>query len=604
MGAHYRKLWAVGLGFALLGCEDFTDLNVVNENNPETERTLATPADLEALIGGTFLTYWDGTQHRSPFGSLSVMADEGSVSWGNWGMNDNGFEPRRAYNNSSTYRYRFVNQTPWDNMYGALSAAADGLIAINEGVEIGAGGEDNPRAIAFAKFVQGVSLGWLALQFDQAIIFDETVDLLAAVAGDFEFVPYPQVMTAALTKMDEAIALATANTFTLKSDWIGGLALTNTEFVQVMHSFKARLLTHVARSPAEAANINWQAVIDEVNAGITDDLVLVGDPGNTWWSVWTWRATEAETWMRADYKSFGYTDTSGEYINWLSTPVADRQEFEMLTPDLRIWGCGIDGDLGGQCRSVDGSTSRNARLNPDEQLGQAGDQEPGLYFRFFGSSPFSSNRGTFVFSMYHHWRWEDVFEEREGPLRHILTEEMDLLRAEAFIQLGNLAAARDIINATRVPAGLVAVDVDGAPCPAVLDGQAGRRLCDLMDQLIYEKRMETMNTNSGGAYFERRRWGNPASTSSHHRGLVEGTPHQFPVAGTELEVLQLPTYTFGGVGNEGVPGPNIGIEGMSRMTARYEDFYTFEPGMTLKEKLAFIEEHFRDKGSDLLTRYH
>lgn len=601
MGGQYRKLWAMGLALALFGCESLTDLEVINQNNPETERTLATAADLENLIGGTFLTYWNGTQHLYPYGTMTVAADENTASWGNWGMRDQGFEPRPVFNNSSTYSNRFVNQTPWNAMYGALSAAADGIIALTPesegggGVEIGTDGKDNPRAIAFAKFVQGIALGWLALQFDQAIIFDEDVDLAAAAGGAFEFVPYPQVLTAALTKLDESAKLAAANSFTLNPAWMAGLDLSSSELIQVIHSFKARLMTHWARSPAEEATIIWADVLNEISLGITDDLVLTNDPARKWWSVYTWWGTEGGTWNRADYKSIGFLDESGGYISWLATPVADRDEFEMNTPDLRIWGCGIDGDLGGQCRSVDGSTSRSARIGGT--TGQANDQEPGLYFRFFGASPFPANRGTMVWSMYHHWRYEDVFQIREGPIRHITMEEMDLLRAEAYIRTGQPALAMDIINDTRNDAGLVDVDVNGAPCPPVLP------TCDLMDQLIYEKRMETWNTNTGGAYFDRRRWGLPASTSTHHRGLVEGTPVQYPVPGQELEVLQLPTYTFGGVGSEGVPGPNIGIEGMPRMTARYEDFYTFERGMTLREKLAFIEEHFRDKRSDLLTRY-
>ena len=601
MGGQYRRLWVVGLALAVFGCDSLTDLEVTNQNNPETERTLATAADLESLIGGSYLTLWDGTQHSSPFGTLAVQADEGSASWGNWGMRDNGFEPRAVWNNSPTYGSRGVNQTPWNAAYGALSAAADGLIAIDAGVEIGTDGDDNPRAIAFAKFVQGMSLGWLATQFDQAIIFDEAVDLAAAAAGAFVFEPYPAVMTAAIAKLDEAAALAAANSFTLDGNWFGNLALSSSEFVQVINSFKARYMAHVARSPAEGAAVNWAGVITAINAGITEDLVLETRPAFTWWSRWTRHANEGGTWMRADYKAIGFEDTSGGYIDWLATPVGDRQEFEMLTPDLRIWGCGEDGDLGGQCRAVDNTTSRSARIN--RNVGEAGDQEPGLYFRFFGNSPFPANRGTMVWSMYHFWRYEDVFQDDEGPMKHISMQEMELLRAEAHIQMGNLGAARDIINVTRLAAGLVAVDVNGAPCPAVVDGNGGRRLCDLMDHLIYEKRLETWNTNTGGAYFDRRRWGLPANTGSHHRGLVEGTPVHYPVPGEELEVLELPTYTFGGVGSEGVPGPSIGIQGMARMTARYEDFYTFEPGMTLREKLDFVEEHFRSGAADLLTRY-
>ena len=582
----------MGLALAFLGCDSLTDLDVVNENNPETERVLATAQDLEALIGGSYLTYWNGSQHYRPFGLLNVIGDENSVSWGNWGMNDAGFEPRRAFNNSPTYSYQNATSRPWDRMYGALSAAADGLTAIGEGLEIGAGGKDTPRAIAFAKFVQANSLGWLAQLFDKAIIFDENVDLAAAAAGDFEFVPYGEVMTAALTKMDEAIDIASKNTFTIKGDWFGEITPTSAEFVRIMHSLKARMIAGNARSLAEGNAINWANVLSEINAGITEDLVLEGDP-ITWWSAWTDAANDGNTWSRSDYKAIGFMDESDGYKDWLATPVAMRQEFEMDTRDLRIWGCGIEGDAdpGNQCRSADGSTSRNARIGGD--IGQANDQEPGLYFRFYGSSPFRVSRGLMVFSMYMYWRYEDNFVDLEGPMKHISMEEMDLLKAEAYLQTNQAALAMAIINGTRVSrGGLPAVDVNGQPCPVALP------TCDLMDHLIYEKRIEAWNTNTGSSYFDRRRWGDPAPTGSHHRGMVEFSPLHFPVPGRELEVLELPTYTFGGPGGA---SPDMGS--MAKMTARYDDMYAFERDMTLQEKLAFVEDHFRDGRDRLLTRY-
>ena len=36
----FRHLWLVGLALALVGCEDLTDLEVVNENNADAERAL------------------------------------------------------------------------------------------------------------------------------------------------------------------------------------------------------------------------------------------------------------------------------------------------------------------------------------------------------------------------------------------------------------------------------------------------------------------------------------------------------------------------------------------------------------------------------------
>ena len=206
MRRNNSRLWVVGLALAFFGCEGLTNLDVINENNPETQRALESPEDVEALIGGTFLTYWDGTQHSSPFAALSTAFEEGTSSWGNFGMRDYSSEPRVVYNNSSSYGNRGTNNTPWNAMYAALSSTSDGITAINEGLKIGIDGGDNTRALAYAKFVQGLSLGWLALEFDKAIIFDEDVDLAAAAAGEFEFEPYTAVMTAALVKLDAAIA--------------------------------------------------------------------------------------------------------------------------------------------------------------------------------------------------------------------------------------------------------------------------------------------------------------------------------------------------------------------------------------------------------------
>jgi len=103
-----------------------------------------------------------------PSWGLGVAADEGTSSWGNCGMQDISCEPRTPFPNTTAYGYRGVVQTPWYAMYDIISAVNDGLRAINEGIEIGDGGEHNPRAIAFARFTQGLAHGYLALQFDRA----------------------------------------------------------------------------------------------------------------------------------------------------------------------------------------------------------------------------------------------------------------------------------------------------------------------------------------------------------------------------------------------------------------------------------------------------
>jgi hypothetical protein len=64
--------------------------------------------------------------------------------------------------------------------------------------------------------------------------------------------------------------------------------------------------------------------------------------------------------------------------------------------------------------------------------------------------------------------------------------------------------------------------------------------------------METYLLCSGCSYFDRRGFGPVAPTGpSFHHGLVEGTPLHYAPPGVELQVLQKPLYTYGGVGNEG-----------------------------------------------------
>ena len=531
-------------------------------------------------------------QHDSPFGAASTMAEEGTASWGNWGMRDLSSEPRTAYNNDPSYAFSGVAETPWQSLYAVLSSAADGITAINNGVEIGDGGVDSPRALAFAKFNQGIALSFLGIWYDQAFVFDENVN----PGGDLTLEPYGVVMAAGLAKLDQAITMAEGNSFTLPPGWMNGITPSNSELAQIMRSYKARYMASVARTPTERDAVNWNDVLANINAGITGDLVLQSSPDGVWFSRMTLHATDGGTWMRADYKTIGWTDESGGYINWLASPVADRDQFELDTRDLRIWGCGPSGDAapGNQCRSVDGSTSRNARLGGTD--GEPNDQEPGLYFRFYGPAPHPASRGTYHWSMYHHWRYEDTFQNRLGPMPHITVLEMDLLQAEAYIRLGQEALAVPIINATRTAnGGLPEISLADLQCPPV------KPACTLMDQMIYEKRMETFNTGPLLAFTDRRGWG-PLSPSGpdHHQGPVEGTPLHMPVPGRVLAELGLLNYTFGGVGNE--LGSSAAATISRAVPARGIYAFSTDPGISVLGKLRYLREAQLDERRRALRR--
>ncbi len=64
------------------------DLEVVNLNDPDRVRAISQPGDVEALISGSFSSWW-GSGHYSRAGIMqSGMADYWSSSWGNFAMRD------------------------------------------------------------------------------------------------------------------------------------------------------------------------------------------------------------------------------------------------------------------------------------------------------------------------------------------------------------------------------------------------------------------------------------------------------------------------------------------------------------------------------------
>jgi hypothetical protein len=170
---------------------------------------------------------------------------------------------------------------------------------------------------------------------------------------------------------------------------------------------------------------------------------------------------------------------------------------------------------------------------------------------------------------------------------------MDLLRAEAILQTGGtLATAQAIIDQTRVTNGGL---------PSIV----GATTQQTWEALWYEQNIEEFMVAGSMAYFRKR--GTQALASgqnTHNWGHVTGTPLHYPVAGKELEILQLATYTFGGAGNEmGPVGPGVLA---SPVSVSPNLVYAFEAGMSVKEKLDFVREQLHERLDDPvvgLTRY-
>lgn len=498
----------------LLGACD--DLDVSNPNEPDADRALATSGDVEALVASAYKSYFQPAQQYWPGNMLSTAADHHTSSWGNFAMRTMGSEPRTEFNNSPSFTYAFANEFAWTSCYAALAAVGDAFRAM-ENVEL-----DNPtRARAFGRFVQGVCHGYLALIYDQAAIVDETVQLdpQNPVQTAPELVPYDQVMSAALGYLDQAIQIAENNDFTLPSSpWIKGAERDSDDLARIAHSYAARFMAGVARSPDERASVDWEAVISHVDQGIEDDLMVDGSAADGWWSGIKTLGADYTVWARVDMRQIGAADTSGAWESWMATPVADRQPFVIQTPDQRF-------------PSTDTTAAE------------------GQYFGFLPYNVFRPGRGTYHFSFYYDHRYEAYAESCNfcwfGMIPEITKTEMDLLKAEGLMRTGSEGQAAEIINRTREDnGGLEPVTANGVPdanscVPQNADGSCG----DLMDALIYEWGVEVFQVSSGLAWFHDRGWGQ----------LVSGTPIHMPVPGSELEVLRKDIYTFGGDGGGAAP---------------------------------------------------
>ncbi len=515
-----RKLTLPAFALALMvgfsGCE----LSVQNPNQADRLRALASPDDVETLISSTYQQYWGVTHYwRSNALAFNHMSSRHTATWGNFGMNDLGREPREALPNTPSYRWAYVFEVPWQDNYAAISAASDGIAAIDAGLEIGDGGERNPRALAFAKFNQALSRCNIALWFAQAFIVDETVDL----AGDLQTVPYDQFMSYALAKFDEAIAVARGNSFTLEEGWLNGNPLSNNDFADLMVSYKARCRANLPRTDAEAATVDWNAVRADAQNGL-GQLIITGEDASSdtpWWDGIKSLGTENATWHRMHMDWAGMADNSGNYQAWRALPTESRTPVTITTDDLRY-----------------------PRNNVD--------QEEGLYHRYNATIIFRPERGTYRQSFYGDFRHDAYLNSCSfcyfGPIQEMIPVEMDLLVAEAALRSGDVATAVAMVNQTRVGNGGLPPVVDGGTVPGGANCVPKKRFdvsgtCgDLKDAVIYEHMEEIFQVSGGLEFWSIRRFDM----------LPSGTALHMPIPASDLEVLQRDIYTFGG--DPGAPG--------------------------------------------------
>jgi len=523
---------------AILGCSD--TLAVTNGNNPDAERALARPSDVEALIGSSLNTAWRAMngQNDNIDNQMRVFSFENSSSLANFGFGARIGIPRNPIDNSKGNPVLVGNF--WDYAQDAKGArsAALGLAQLDKtGFTFGNAAQDI-RGRAFAFFVMGLGNANMALVYDSGAVVNESNGNANGVD-----VPYPlllghdSLMKLALIQLDSAQLYAGQMSTPLLATWIPGNALTGPQFVQVIRSYKARFRAAVARTPAERTAVDWTKVRDDAVAGIGADLVIDLDPSKSWDYIWYVQHFLFDAWTQQSPLFAGMADSvrpandvaGPGYDAWLAAGLNNRFAFTIKSADQRF--------PPGDTRAAQRTASTVGTLQTPSRSN--------LYFRN-RTSP--DPPGTpYTVSQYDWFRFQQLYQaNRIGKFPMLQKAEVDLLAAEAYYRLGDLANAVTRINITRQAKGVLPelsltmtatdqVPGGGACVPRVPDPATNftsAKCGTLFEALKWEKRMELAFMQYGAWYFDSRGWGD----------LAAGTPLEWPVPYQEMDTRSLKLY--------------------------------------------------------------
>lgn len=511
MKINFYPTYILILLFFLGSCKE---LNTINLNNPDRETVLTTGGDLIAALEGGYINWWQGVHGDHPAVALSVAGDAYGMSWADFGAQRMGMEPRTAYNNRTTEEsdYRQLVQEPWFGCLSAVATANDILAALDRGISIDRNGPQDQGIRAAAYFLRGISWGYLGLFFDEGLLVDENTDL----EQPLDFVSYPEMITAAVTELESAIQTAAPLGEDFVHNYFNEVRLDTDEFIQLSHAYAARFLAQWPRTPAENEQVDWQAVQDHAEKGLTYNFAPVAD-GEAWQSYHKWVFAETGQgpfWARVDQRLVAAMDPSqpGRYPETAAKGEAPLAKTE--------------------------AQSKDNRLVTD--------------FTYFPKNNFPVDRGEWHFSHYKHNRnvTDPDFAgdgSSTGPMPVFRAADNELLRIEALLNMGQKAQAITALNN-----GTLKTRGQLPNIPA----QASE--AEVQRAILYERAIELLSTAPASLWLDRRRM-MPRENYLEVTplgGLQTGTPAHFPIPAEELRIQGELPYNFGGADDpEGiVPG--------------------------------------------------
>ncbi|KAF0235870.1 MAG: hypothetical protein FD181_3177 [Prolixibacteraceae bacterium] len=315
---------------------------------------------------------------------------------------------------------------------------------------------------------------------------------------DIEPSAYKDVIAAAVASLDKCIAICNSASFTVPSEWLPGESWTSAEFGRLASSFAARLMVYGARNKTDDNATDWAKVYTYAKNGIRKDFAPLAD----------------------DVKWLSLYHTYANYGGWGQV---DMYVINLMDPNLpaKFPSSGLFSDMPNNGKA----TSADARLESD--------------FQYLSSCPFRAERGYYHFSSYRYSRLDQYLKTWTEPMPTFYKAENDYLLAEAALRTNKVQEAANVMNTSaRVTRGkLPALPADAA---------------QITQAIHYERMVELMVSGMGVQYFQMRK----------ENKLQAGAILHFPIPGSQLDVMQMDYYTFGG--STGVAGQDYSNGGWNK----------------------------------------
>ncbi len=475
----------------LAGC-----LKSVPDNNDPNQQSLNnSPHDLEQFGLGAYYNFWTNTKCQPNIDITAlVMADQFTASWANFGWLSNSSEPREPWNNHVGADNDGVTVNFYYGSYGVIVQVNTVIKKILfDKIQLN-GGKDNAKILALSYLIQGISYGNLGLVFDKAYIVTESTKNINNIQSS----GYAAIRDTAIASLKKVIAICDTSKFSIPGANLNFYTLSQNNLKQLASSFIARFLVLTPRNAQENSKVDWLSVLNYSNNGLGYDF-------GAWFDNMPW---DGGSWF----------DENLYYLVNLDWARVNNRILHLLDPAYpkQYPASGVAPQVHSNLKPGE-AQSQDARLKSD--------------FQYLSSINFLPQRGTYYFSNYRYKHFDDMlFNNKGGTIYEFRYYESFLYTAEALVMLNDNKDALSILNDTTLPR-IVRGKLDKLPANSTSQ--------TILNAIFYERDIELMAQGFLVGFCDMRR-----------RDMLQyGTPLHFPIPEKELLTLNIPYYTYGGVGN-------------------------------------------------------